>query len=500
MLTVRSFNNKPKNRKNLQTLDVQISKEGYETNRRRIRVIRQVFRDIRVLRSTCELETEVNDEDGKLYFRRFPIAWAVIKVENNQNWCWFLSLIRDDLNLGDGGGISIISDRHKESVADWLPNAEHKQCARYIYANFKKRWSGLHFKRLFGVLLQHQWSQSFCKKIEEIKMLDDKAHEWLVERNPNSWYGCSTAFKNGISESFNSRIVRARGKPIITMLEDIRVYIMQRIFCMNKLAFDNKDSITPSVRRQMEYNKRIQRSKGIVFQEALSSSMPPSTATPSILKTMPPPPTPSTSNTMLLPPTPSTSNTMPPPSGSNTMPPPPTPSGSNTTPGSNTSVGSNTMPSYAASASTRTNKGKCPLIPKKRGKPAKSSTSSSRGGSKGGARVGASKRGRGSSKRGRGSNTIPFQGLRDEASDEEHQFKMDMEAVFEMKREQMGMLEDVVVGKQPMTEDVSAGKQPMIEDDPLPGGADLPTQESTVEANPNILDPSNPRQLKFQIR
>ncbi|GKB30594.1 hypothetical protein Tco_0869995 [Tanacetum coccineum] len=234
--------------------------------------------------------------------------------------------------------------------------------------------------------------------------------------------------------------------------------------------------------------------------------MPPSTATPSILKTMPPPPTPSTSNTMLL---------------------PPTPSGSNTTPGSNTSVGSNTMPSYATSASTRTNKGKCPLIPKKRGKPAKSSTSSSRGGSKGGARVGASKRGRGSSKRGRGPNTIPFQGLRDEASDEEHQFKMDMEAVFEMKREQMvidedgqfweecarefnhveehraqdkGMLEDVVVGKQPMTEDVAAGKQPMIEDDPLPGGADLPTQESTVEANPNILDPSNPRQLKFQIR
>ncbi|GKE94119.1 hypothetical protein Tco_1578974, partial [Tanacetum coccineum] len=97
-------------------------------------------------------------------------------------------------------------------------------------------------------------------------MLDEKAQEWLVKRNLNSWCMahfemdiCCAAFENGISESFNSRIVRARGKPIITMLEDIRVYIMQRMFCMYKLAFDNKYSITPSVRRHMEYNKSFQR-------------------------------------------------------------------------------------------------------------------------------------------------------------------------------------------------------------------------------------------------
>ncbi|GKA02123.1 calcium/proton exchanger [Tanacetum coccineum] len=102
-------------------------------------------------------------------------------------------------------------------------------------------------------------------------MLDKKAHEWLVERNPNSWCRayfemdrCSAAFENGISESFNSRILGARGKPIITMLEDIRVFLMQRMWCMNKLAFENKDSITQSVRRQMEFNKKIQ-SHWLVF-------------------------------------------------------------------------------------------------------------------------------------------------------------------------------------------------------------------------------------------
>ncbi|GJT69591.1 putative reverse transcriptase domain-containing protein [Tanacetum coccineum] len=286
---------------------------------------------------------------------------------------------------------SSVSKGLLQAVADWLPNAEHKHCARHIYANFKKRWSGLQFKRLFRVLLQHQWSQSF--------------------------YRCSATFENGISESFNSRIIGARD-------------------------FDNKDPITPSVRRHTEYNKKIQRE----VEEAPLSSMPPPTATLSISNTMPPPSTPSTSNTMPPPPTPS-------PSTSNTMPPP---------------SGSSTMPSHATSASTRTNKGKCPLIPKKRGMPAKSSTFSSRGGSKGGAtsrggfrggatsrggsRGGASKRGRGSSKR------------------EEH------------RAQDKGM-----------PEDVAARKQPMIEDEPLQVGADLPSQESTVEAN---LKPTRSKKSK----
>nr|GFB16737.1 hypothetical protein [Tanacetum cinerariifolium] len=153
--------------------------------------------------------------------------------------------------------------------------------------------------------------------------------------------------------------------------------------------------------------------------------------TPSSLNTMPPPFTPS----------PSTSNTMPPPSSFNTMPPPPT------QPGSNTNASSNSMP-YAL---TRTNKGNCPLIPKKRGGLVKSSASDNRGGSKGDATIKGSSRG----------------GFRGGASKRE-----------EHRAQDKGMPEDVAAGKQPMTEDVAAGKQPMIEDEPLQGGADLPTQDS----------------------
>nr|GEU42094.1 hypothetical protein CTI12_AA159120 [Tanacetum cinerariifolium] len=330
----------------------------------------------------------------------------------NKNWSWFLSLIRDDLNLGDERGMSIMSDGNKgllQAVVDWLPNVEHKQCAMHIYANIKKRWNGLQFKRLFWGAAATSIESIFLQKIEEIKMLNEKAHEWLVERNPISWCRayfemdrCSKSFKNG---------------------GPIKQHATSHFYTI--------------------YFKHYATTSYTIF-----------------LNTMPPPPTPS----------PSTSNIMPPPYGSNTMLPPPTPSGSKTMPshatlGSNTSAGSNTMPS----ASTGTNKGKgC-----------ETNRGGSRGGSKGGARGGASKRGRGSSKIGRGSNTIPFQDLRDEASDE----AQDKGMPEDVAAGKQPMTEDVAVGKQPMTEDVAAGKQPMIKDEPLQGGADLPTQESTVEVN-----------------
>ena len=45
----------------------------------------------------------------------FPIAWAVVEVENKDNWSWFLELLKDDLDLGSGVDLVVISDQHKVS-------------------------------------------------------------------------------------------------------------------------------------------------------------------------------------------------------------------------------------------------------------------------------------------------------------------------------------------------------------------------------------------------
>ncbi|GKA55198.1 hypothetical protein Tco_0754147 [Tanacetum coccineum] len=164
----------------------------------------------------------------------FPLAWAVV------------------------GGLI-------EAVSTWFPDAEHRQCTRHIYANFKRKWSGLQWKRLFWSAAACTIKEHFLQIMEQIKMLDEAAHKWLVERDPNSWSMAffemdrdTSAFENGISKSFNSRILNARSKPLITMLEDIRIYLMQRVYYMNKQAMMLEDTITPSIRRQFKNLKITQ--------------------------------------------------------------------------------------------------------------------------------------------------------------------------------------------------------------------------------------------------
>ncbi|CAI9284412.1 unnamed protein product [Lactuca saligna] len=181
-------------------------------------------------------DNEVEEEDVEIHSifnpdidannHIFPVAWAIMCVENKENWMWVMELLIDDLELGMGIGFTLMSDQHKglmEAVKDVLPCVEHRQCARHIVVNFKKR-------------------------------LSLEAHKYLMKEEPKTW---SIAFykvgracvvvKNGISESFNAVIVEARRKLIIIMLEELRLYIMERMFNLKHKKW-TKD-VSPAIRQ-----------------------------------------------------------------------------------------------------------------------------------------------------------------------------------------------------------------------------------------------------------
>ncbi|GJU05552.1 hypothetical protein Tco_1121982 [Tanacetum coccineum] len=101
-----------------------------------------------------------------------------------------------------------------EAAKDVMPNAEHKQSSKASYP------------------------QLFNKIMDKIKSVNPNAHKYLMDKNPKTWSraffevdrGCE-AIENGFSECFNSVIVNVRHKPLLTMLEAIRVIVLER---MNK--------------------------------------------------------------------------------------------------------------------------------------------------------------------------------------------------------------------------------------------------------------------------
>ncbi|XP_052627051.1 uncharacterized protein LOC128133592 [Lactuca sativa] len=185
----------------------------------------------------------------------YPIAWAVVCVENKENWRWFLDLLIDDLGLNSGYGYSVISDQHKgliEAVKELLPYVEHRQCGKHISQNLRKRYRGAQYESIFWKACKATTKVDFKVSMKELEMLDPSAHQYLMDKDPKTWSmayfqpgRCCDVVENGMSESFNVVIVDARKKPIITMLLELRMlWQLNGIGCVHSvtaISFMNGD-------------------------------------------------------------------------------------------------------------------------------------------------------------------------------------------------------------------------------------------------------------------
>ncbi|XP_057803709.1 uncharacterized protein LOC131019041 [Salvia miltiorrhiza] len=194
-----------------------------------------------------------------------PIAWAVVNKENKNNWKWFLMWLRQELNLGAGDEVTLMSDMQKglmEAVKEVTPAAEHRWCARHIYANWSKKWRGEELKKRFWATAWSSFQQKFKFNLAKVSAINKKAVEDLLHYPTENWCKayqstrCSTYMvDNNISESFNSSISDARHKPIISMLEEIRMLVMSRIKDRKQLVDHWKTEWCPKAMQMFEANK-----------------------------------------------------------------------------------------------------------------------------------------------------------------------------------------------------------------------------------------------------
>ncbi|XP_074296731.1 uncharacterized protein LOC141627294 [Silene latifolia] len=168
----------------------------------------------------------------------YPIAWAVVEVENGATWSWFLKLLVEDLGKEEGEGLTFMSDRQK-GLVDALklvtPKAEVRYCVRHIWANFKLQFTGQLYKDTFWSAARCTTKAEFTRHMEGMKLLLGAAHAYLAAIPPQTWSrhaftpNCkSNLLLNNICETFNAVLKDARDKPILTHMEWMRRYVMKR--------------------------------------------------------------------------------------------------------------------------------------------------------------------------------------------------------------------------------------------------------------------------------
>ncbi|XP_022635890.1 uncharacterized protein LOC111240489 [Vigna radiata var. radiata] len=186
-----------------------------------------------------------------------PLAYAIVEVENKDTWKWFLELLIEDLGGRDG---------LRYAAEDVILGVAQRFCVRHLYANFRKKFPGKNLKRLMWRAATATHPQQWETEMRKMKAVNVDAFRHLMGIAPRFWSRSrftsttqSDTLVNNMSEAFNSVLVNTRTKPIISLLEDIRLYMMKRWATNRSRVTSFKSSICPKI--QSRLNKEAQQTK-----------------------------------------------------------------------------------------------------------------------------------------------------------------------------------------------------------------------------------------------
>lgn len=191
----------------------------------------------------------------------YPIAWAVVEKENNESWDWFCGILFKDIEVHSGEGWVFISDQQKgilNTVDKWAPSAEHRNCARHIYANWRKKYKKKEWQKKWWRCAKSPCPMLFNLARAKLAQVTRDGAQAVLNSNPSHWSrawfklgsNCDSV-DNNLCESFNKWIVEARFYPIITMLEMIRRKVMVRIQEMSAKADRWNTQICPNILKKL---------------------------------------------------------------------------------------------------------------------------------------------------------------------------------------------------------------------------------------------------------
>jgi hypothetical protein len=126
----------------------------------------------------------------------FPLCHAVVNAENDANWAWFLTLLRQviinhALAFLDPGALTFLSDRQKgliDGVEELFPQCPHGYCLKHLEANFYKAFKHPELKTLLWKAARATNEDDFNLAIENMDGIDPAASVWLLSHaSPEHW-------------------------------------------------------------------------------------------------------------------------------------------------------------------------------------------------------------------------------------------------------------------------------------------------------------------------
>lgn len=163
----------------------------------------------------------------------FPLAIAVVDMESDENWMWFMSELRKLLGVNTESmpKLTILSDRQRgivEAVETHFPSSHHGYCLRFISENFRDTFKNSKLVNIFWNAVYALTAAEFESKISEMIAVNYDVVTWFQQYPPQLW---AVAYFEGvrydhftvsITELLYNWALECHELPIVQMMEHIR--------------------------------------------------------------------------------------------------------------------------------------------------------------------------------------------------------------------------------------------------------------------------------------
>ncbi|GMY14097.1 MuDR family transposase isoform 1 [Fagus crenata] len=116
----------------------------------------------------------------------FPLAIAIVDVESDENWLWFISELRKLLgvNTDNMPKLTILSERQRgivEAVETHFTSAFHGFCLRYVSENFRDTFKNTKLVNIFWNAVYALTAVEFESKIAEMVEVSQEVILWFQQ-------------------------------------------------------------------------------------------------------------------------------------------------------------------------------------------------------------------------------------------------------------------------------------------------------------------------------
>ncbi|KAJ7957692.1 Protein FAR1-RELATED SEQUENCE like [Quillaja saponaria] len=173
----------------------------------------------------------------------FPVAFAIVDNENDDNWRWFLEQLSHVVATSQP--LTFVSDREKglkKPILEIFENAHHGYSIYHLLESFMRNLKGpfhgdgkASLPGSFMAAAHAVRLDVFKMSLEQIKRVSSEAHDWVVQIEPEYWTNALFKGENynhimlNVVESYTNWIDEMQELPIIQKAEGLSSKIMELI-------------------------------------------------------------------------------------------------------------------------------------------------------------------------------------------------------------------------------------------------------------------------------